>query len=86
MFNRLEFIATQRFPRTPVLGSRITSALEPDAVEEDVGGPIHYKFNIPAENVLKFDSAAGSIFSISSDLFTDITEVFNTLLVFTQPN
>ena len=37
MFNQLEAIAKSDIPRTPVLGSRISKALEPQYVGDDVG-------------------------------------------------
>ena len=36
MFNRLEEIAKSEEPCTPVLGGRISKALEPDTVYDDV--------------------------------------------------
>lgn len=36
MFNKLESIATSDTPRTPVLGCRISRALEPSAVQGEV--------------------------------------------------
>jgi DNA polymerase gamma 1 len=36
MFNRLEEIANEVEPRTPVLGCQISKALEPDNVLEEV--------------------------------------------------
>ena len=36
MFNRLEEIARSEEPCTPVLGCRISKALEPDTVYDDV--------------------------------------------------
>ena len=36
MFNKLEEIARSEFPKTPVLGSRITETLEPQNVNDDV--------------------------------------------------
>jgi DNA polymerase gamma 1 len=36
MFNKLEEIAKQEEPCTPVLGCRISKALEPENVSEDV--------------------------------------------------
>lgn len=38
MFNKLESIATSDTPRTPVLGCRISRALEPSAVQGEVSG------------------------------------------------
>lgn len=39
MFNKLESIATSDIPRTPVLGCRISRALEPCAVRGEVSPP-----------------------------------------------
>ena len=36
MFNKLEQIAKQEEPSTPVLGCRISKALEPENVSDDV--------------------------------------------------
>ena len=36
MFNKLEEIAKQKYPRTPVLNASITKCLEPSFVGEDV--------------------------------------------------
>ena len=39
MFNKLESIAHSAQPATPVLGCRISRALEPRVVEDEVRGP-----------------------------------------------
>lgn len=38
MFNKLEQIAKDAQPSTPVLGCRISKALEPEFVSDDVSG------------------------------------------------
>lgn len=42
MFNQLEMIAKEEQPRTPVLGCRISKALEPENVLDDVSGSVTY--------------------------------------------
>ena len=37
MFNALESVANRRHPATPVLGCRMSKALEPHFVKDDVG-------------------------------------------------
>lgn len=46
MFNKLESIAHSKQPATPVLGCRISRALEPAAVKEEVSN-LKHKYQNP---------------------------------------
>ena len=51
MFNKLESIAHSAQPATPVLGCRISRALEPKAVSNEVRTLIHTKLFYTVNNV-----------------------------------
>ncbi len=46
MFNKLESIAHSEEPATPVLGCRISRALEPSAVQDEVRQHLGIQYNM----------------------------------------